>query len=51
MKFGQGIDWRILIGRYNYSRYLLDKELSMTPQFSKTDYHLLDEYAILELVR
>jgi hypothetical protein len=50
-KFEEGSDWRIFVGRYNYSRYLLDKELSMTPQLSKTNYHLIDEYAGLELVR
>jgi hypothetical protein len=50
-KFAQGTDWRIFVGRYNYSRYLQGVELSMTPQLSKTDYHSLDEYAVLELVR
>lgn len=50
-KFGQGVNWRILAGRYNYSRYLADTELSMTPQLSKTNYHLIDEYADLELIR
>ena len=50
-KFGPGQSWRILIGRYNYSRYLQDRELSMTPQLSSLDFHLLDEYAHLNLVR
>jgi hypothetical protein len=50
-KFVEGTDWRIFVGRYNYSRYLLDKELSMTPQILKTDYHSHEEYAVLELVR
>lgn len=49
-KFSQQANWKILIGRYNYSRYLQDVELSMTPQLSKTNYHLNEEYADLELV-
>lgn len=42
--------WRILIGRYNYSRYLPEVELSSFPELSKTDFHLLAEYCDLELV-
>ncbi len=49
--FGVGSSWTILISRYNYSRYLPWKELSMTPQISKTNYHLLEDYAILNLVK
>ena len=49
--FEPGSDWRILIGRYNYSRYLPRKELSMCPQLSRTDFHLHEEYGILELVQ
>ncbi len=43
--------WKILVGRYNYSRYLDNVELSMAPQISKTRYDLYEEYADLELVR
>ncbi len=50
-KFTQGTNWRILIGRYNYSRYLEEVELSMTPQISKTNFHQYEEYTELELVR
>lgn len=50
-EFGPDSKWRILIARYNFSRYLLWKELSMTPQLSITNFHLYEEYAILELVR
>ena len=50
-KFGQGANWKILIGRYNYTRYLPETELSMTPQLSETNFHLPDEYEDLELVR
>jgi hypothetical protein len=45
--------WRILIARYNYSRYFdsCGPELTMTPKLSQTNYHLLSEYAYLELVK
>ena len=49
--FRPGSNWRILVARYNYSRYLPWKELSMCPQLSKTNYHLHEEYGILELVK
>ena len=42
--------WRILIGRYNYSRYLPEVELSSFPELSRTNFHLLAEYCDLELV-
>ena len=50
-KFGPGVKWRILVARYNYSRYLSWPELSMAPQTSKTNYHLLEDYGYLELVK
>jgi len=50
-KFGPGAKWWILVSRYNYSRYLPWKELSMTPQLSRTSYHLQEDYAVLELVK
>ena len=51
--FSAGADWRILVARYNYGRYLkcYGAELTMTPKLSRTRYHLLEEYAILELVK
>lgn len=49
--FGAGANWTIMVARYNYSRYLPWKELSMTPQISKTNYHLWEEYADLNLVK
>jgi hypothetical protein len=49
--FQPGSKWRILIARYNYNRYLPAKELSMTPQLSKTMYHLYEEYAFLKLAK
>ncbi|MDD3725739.1 MAG: carbohydrate-binding family 9-like protein [Candidatus Ratteibacteria bacterium] len=45
--FGTGSEWRVLIARYNYSRYLSQKELSMFPQLSVTNYHLIEEYGKL----
>jgi hypothetical protein len=49
--FGPDTNWRILVARYNYSRYidLNGPEYSMTPPLSKTNYHLIKEYAKLRL--
>jgi hypothetical protein len=49
--FGPESDWRILIARYNYSRYLdcQGPQYSMVPQLSAVNYHLIDEYARLKL--
>ncbi len=50
-KFSNKKPWRILVARYNYSDHLEGEspELSMTPQLSRTSYHLLEEYAVLKL--
>jgi len=46
--WGPGSAWRVLCGRYNYSGSdLKDPELSMVPPLSVTNYHLVDEYALL----
>ena len=48
--WGAGAEWTIFCGRYNYdSEELIDPELSMAPALSKTNYHLTDEYAHLNL--
>lgn len=47
--FGPGAPWRILVGRYNYSRYLTQTELSTYPAISLINFHLLHEYARLRL--
>lgn len=49
--FGPGSQWRVLVARYNYSRQLPIPwlELSMAPSLRKTDFQLLDGYAILQL--
>lgn len=46
--FGPGSEWRILISRYNYSKYLSEPELSMYPPLSKTNFHLVEEYGIIK---
>ena len=50
--FGPGSDWRVFVGRYNYSNYLRsgETELSMTPQVSETNYHLINEYGRVNFV-
>ena len=49
-KFAPGRNWRILVARYNYSKSIdTDPEYSMTPSLSRTSFHLIDEYAQLEL--
>jgi len=45
--------WRILVARYNYSSYLFHEspEYSSSPGLSKTDYHLLEEYSDLLMIK
>jgi hypothetical protein len=50
-KFSPGSKWRILVSRYNYSRYLPNKELTMSPQLPKGNFHLYEEYAVLDLTK
>jgi len=50
-EFAPGSNWRILVARYNYTRHLSVPELSMVPQISKTNYHLHEEYGVLELTK
>ncbi|HOL21559.1 MAG TPA: carbohydrate-binding family 9-like protein [bacterium] len=45
--FGPGSKWRILIARYNYSRYNPWTELSTAPQLSIANFHLLEGYGAL----
>lgn len=47
--FGNNSQWRVLITRYNYSRYIPWKELSMVPQLSRTNFQLFEEFGILRL--
>ena len=50
--FGPGSDWRVFVGRYNYSNYLRlgETELSMFPRLSATNYHLINEYGRVDFV-
>lgn len=50
-KFNPETPWTIFFGRYNYSRYLPVKELSSFPQQQITNYHSLEDYASLKLVK
>jgi hypothetical protein len=43
--------WLILVSRYNYSRYLLHRELSSAPRQPYPAFKLTDYYAELKLVR
>jgi hypothetical protein len=46
-KWGPGSKWRILVARYNYSRYLWTKELSMCPALPGGSYHAREHYGRL----
>jgi hypothetical protein len=48
-KFDNSSKWTILVARYNYSRYLPLKELSAFPILSNVYFHLIEEYARLNL--
>jgi len=45
--WGPGSRWRILVSRYNYSRYLWTKELSMCPALPGGSYHARESYGRL----
>ena len=47
-KIGPGSKWKILVSRYNYNRYFTSPELSSFPQLSKPNYHICEEYALIE---
>lgn len=42
--------WRVLVGRYNFGRYLPEPELSMYPSLTKLDFHRHEEWARLQLL-
>lgn len=47
-EWGAGAQWIAFCGRYNYNNEdLVDPELSMVPAVSTSNYHLVDEYALL----
>jgi hypothetical protein len=47
--FGPNAPWRILVARYNYSRYLPKMEQSMSPALERTNFHLYEQYGELRL--
>lgn len=51
--FDPQTQWRILVARYNYSRFMTVRgpQYSTSPQISQTNFHLLPEYAYLKLVK
>ncbi|RLD11753.1 MAG: hypothetical protein DRI44_02900 [Chlamydiae bacterium] len=51
-KFNAEGKWKILVARYNFGRYLKTEgaELSMTPQLSHENFHLLPEFASLKFI-
>ncbi len=50
-EFSPGAGWSMLIARYNFSRYISSRELSMYPPLSRTSFHLHEDYAPLRLER
>ena len=48
-KFSPGRPWTFLIARQNYSRRLPLKELSTVPPIQIPDFHLIDQYGMLEI--
>lgn len=44
-----GESWGIFFARFNYSRYLSERELSMAPALSVTSFHRFEEYGRLIL--
>ncbi len=49
-KFRPGHPWQFLVARQNYSRRLPYKENSTVPAIVKSDFHLISQYGILEIV-
>jgi hypothetical protein len=51
-KFNPDEKWNIFLARYNYSRYLPEKELSSFPrQANVPSFHIWEEYGKLKLVK
>ena len=49
--FGPDAEWMIFFNRYNFSRYLSNKEQSMYPPLRNHDNHLYEDFSPLKLVR
>ena len=50
-KFLPESKWRILVSRYNYSRYVPWVELSAIGPLPRPSYHIYERYAVLKLVK
>ena len=48
VEFGPAQPWRVLLARYNYSRYLYKYQSSYYPVLPAVDYHLRSYYAPVE---
>jgi len=51
IKLAPGIPWKILLARYNYSRYVPKAELTSFPELEYTNFHASEEYGNLVLVK
>lgn len=51
IRLAPGVPWKILLARYNYTRYGLGKELTAFPALEQTNFHLIEEYGNLVLVK
>ena len=49
--FGPEAQWMIFFNRYNFSRYLPEKEQTMHPPLRNHDNHLYEDYSPLKLIR
>lgn len=49
--FGPGAEWMIFFNRYNFSRYLSEKEQTMFPPLRNPDNHIYEEYSPLKLTK
>lgn len=53
-RFDPQTPWRVFVGRYNYTRYrrlMTGPELSSAPRLPEANWHLLEGYAHLKLVK
>ena len=49
-RFRPGHDWQFLVARQNYSRRLPFKECSTVPAIQISDFHLIRQYGVLEVI-
>lgn len=51
IKLAPGVPWKILLARYNYSRYVPEIERTAYPELEYTNFHANEEYGNLVLVK